>query len=224
MSVFGVLERAGLHSNGTRVQLTGLGGSMGAKLFGAGTSAQPATSSVNGMNFLQFYLKHEGTSGDNRGLYLRTYFAGGAGGDAARLFSTVQADCGTVHGAHISLSFDAGKQVSGQGVAARCTIHIPNDALSTGTLAACQGEVYMDGTSADPGSATLGVFRAIVDGGNATAQARVKNLLIATIPNGSGNMFETGLTAVTLNAATTCALRVKINGTTYWIPVATAVS
>jgi len=33
--------------------------------------------------------------------------------------------------------------------------------------------------------------------------------------------FTTGLTAATINAATTTALRVKINGVIYWIPVAT---
>lgn len=224
MSWQGDLRKAGVESDGKSLQLFGLGGAHGAKLLGAGTSASPAVGSTNGMNFLQFYFRHDGTSGDNRGLYLRTRFNGGAGGDAARLFATVDTDCGTVHGAHISLSFTAGKQVSGQGVAARCTLHIPNDALSTGTLAAVQAEAYMDGTSSDPGSAAHGLIRAIVDGGDATAQAKFKNFLLATIPAGAGNMFTTGLTAATVNAATTAALKVSINGVGYWIPVATAIT
>lgn len=224
MSIYGDLEKAGISTDGKSIQLLGLGGKQGAKLFGAGTSANPAVSSTNGMNFLQFYFRHDGTSGDNRGLYLRTRFNGGAGGDAARLFATVDTDCGTVHGAHISLSFTAGKQVSGQGIANRCTLHIPDDVLSTGTIAAIQAEAFMDGNSAGPGSAAHGLIRAIVDGGDATAKARFKNFLLATLPAGSGNMFETGLTAATVNAATTAAIKVSINGTAYWIPVATAIS
>lgn len=220
MSIFGELEKAGISSDGKSIRLMGLGGQHGAKLFGAGTSASPAVSDKNGVNFLQFYFRHDGTSGDNRGLYLRTRFNGGAGGDAARLFATVDTDCGTVHGAHISLSFTAGKQVSGQGIAARCTLHIPNDALSTGHLAAVQAEAYMDGTSADPGSATHGLFRAIVDGGDATAQGKFKNFLIATLPSGA---YNSGKMYVTTNSGTiTEGLRCVINGEVRYIAIITS--
>ena len=220
MSMQGILSQAGiLIGDRTSWQFTGLGGSMGAKLFGAGTASKPAVHTGNGINFLQFYFRHDGVSGDNRGLYQRIYFNGGGGGDCARFFATVKADCGTVHGVHNSLSFDAGKQVSGQGIACRNTLHIPNDALSAGHIAALQAEAYMDGTAADPGSAQHGLIRLIVDGGDATAQARFKNAVHATIPAGaydSGNMF------VTTNGGTaTHMLRAKINGTTVYFMMST---
>ena len=39
---------------------------------------------------------------------------------------------------------------------------------------------------------------------------------------GASNLFRTGLTAATINAATTAALRIQIGGVTYSIPIATA--
>lgn len=219
MSIFGALEQTGISSNGNSIQLTGRSGRMDGFLLGAGTAANPALCEDADKKFLSFYLKHDAPSGDNRGLYLRTYFAGGVGGDSARLYATVLEDSGTVHGAHISLSFTAGAQVSGQGIAARCTLELPNDVLSTGHLAAVQAEVYLNGTSAGPGSSTCGLFRAIVDGGDATAKARVKNFLIGTLPAGaydSGNMFIT-----TNDAAIAYGLRSVINGTTVFFALFT---
>jgi hypothetical protein len=39
---------------------------------------------------------------------------------------------------------------------------------------------------------------------------------------GANNIFRTGLVAATINAATTAALRIVIDGTPYYIPLATA--
>lgn len=44
---------------------------------------------------------------------------------------------------------------------------------------------------------------------------------LGTAATSNSVAFTTGLTAATINAATTAALKVKINGTDYWIPVAT---
>ena len=46
----------------------------------------------------------------------------------------------------------------------RGTLHIPDRAVTLGTMAALQGEVYMDGTSADPTATVLSLLRLIVDG------------------------------------------------------------
>lgn len=104
------------------------GATTAALLAGGGTSATPCATSTADKNFLGFWTKTTATSGDSRGLYLRTYFSGaGVSGEAARIFGTVDnvtaAVGGTVNGAHISLSITgASGAVSGQGFAARLTL------------------------------------------------------------------------------------------------------
>ena len=109
-----------------------LGGTAGAAtaalIAGGGTSGTPCATATADKNFLGFWTKTTATSGDSRGLYLRTYFSGaGVSGEAARIFGTVDnvtaAVGGTVNGAHISLSITgASGAVSGQGFAARLTL------------------------------------------------------------------------------------------------------
>lgn len=204
------------------IQLTSLGGAHDTKtkLMGAGSSTTKATCDTADTRFLNFNLDCGAPSGDNRGIYLALALTGGAGGEAARFFTSVNESAGTAHGAHISLNFALTKALSGQGIAARCTLHIPNDTSPTGTLAAVQAEAYCDGTSSDPAGAAHGLFRAIVDGGDATAQAKFKNFMLATLPSGaynSGNMY------VTTNDATfTEGLRCVINGAVRYIGVFTS--
>ena len=213
MLLHGILPR------GKALKLTGLGGGFGAKLLGAGTNASPAVMSVNGANALQFYVRHTGTTGDNRLFYMRFFLQGGAGGECLRAFTTINENAGTAHGAHLSLSFALTKKLSGLGVASRNTLHIPNDNTSTGTLAATQSEIFLDGTSSNPASATLGLHRYIVDGGDATAKARIKNFILATLPTGAhdgGNMH------LTTNGATiTEGIRCVINGNVRYIALFT---
>lgn len=210
----------GLLAKGRALKFTALGGGFAAKLHGAGTSANPALMSAVGANAIQYYVKHTGASGDNRLAYLRFYLAGGAGGECLRAFTTINTSAGTAHGAHISLSFALTKVLSGLGVASRNTLHIPNDTSPTGTLAATQSEVFLDGTSSNPSSALVGLHRYVVDGGDATAQARIKNLIVGALPAvgayNSGNMFIT-----TNDATATHLLRCSINGVTLYLMATT---
>lgn len=221
MSFQGDLLRAGIDSDGKSIKLIGLGGAHAAKLFGAGTATSPATWATGG-NALQFYFKNTYASGGVRGLYLRTYFDNGSSGDCARIFSTVNESTGTVQGAHISLSFATGAVISGLGVACRNTLHVPNEAMAAnGTYCAHQAEVYMDGTDSDPSAATaFSIGRVVVDGGDATAQARVKNYLSFSVPTGAyngGNMHAT-----TNDATVTDAIRCLINGSVRYMLFATS--
>ena len=221
----GKLLLHGLLPVGKALKLNGLGGGFGAKLFGAGTSASPAINPTVGTNVLQFYVRHTGASGDNRLLYMRFFLQGGAGGECLRAFTTVNETAGTAHGAHLSLSFALTKHLTGQGVASRNTLHLPNDTSATGTLAATQSEIFLDGTSSTLGTAVVALHRLIVDGGDATARARVKLLMhLVNIPTGAGNMLETGIVAATMAAATTKALRINIDGVVHFLPIATAIA
>lgn len=189
----------------------------------AGNSTQRIVSSLPNTKFLQFYLDSTATSGDNRGMYLRTYFSGaGGGGEALRAFATINSVvCGTAHGAHISLNFvstsNSGR-LTGLGVAMRSTLHIPSDGdWTSGTLAALQAEIWSDGTASDPDGLTELSFIRVVNGGDSNGIADVDddaNLL--AISGGSiagGNMVQ----AETDETKFSHKIRCKVHGTTMYL-------
>jgi hypothetical protein len=200
-------------------------------ILGSGTNALPAETSTAGSNFIDFRVKNTATSGDNRGMYLRQYLTGaGSGGEALRVFNTVDdVAAGTAHGAHISLNFDASGSVTGQGIAGRFTLHMPSTALAASnvTYSALQAEIYSDAATSDPAGNILSAIR-VVSGGNATGMADVDDdcvlLDLQGWTAGAAHMFATGLTANTVNAACTAALKIRVGATTYYIPVATAIT
>jgi hypothetical protein len=185
-----------------------------ALLLGAGQSAAGSreTTSTASVNFMEFRLENSATSGDNRGMYLRLYLTGaGTGGEAARIFTTIEdVAAANAHGAHISLNFGTSGSITGQGIAGRNTLHIPNAALSGGTYAALQAEIYADGASSDISGATShALFRGVV-GGNSTGAATVTNFLDLSVPApGSGKLVDTDITTHTAYGG----LAVNINGT-----------
>lgn len=183
-------------------------------IMGGGTNSDPVVSQLDNINFIDFRTKSTASSGDIRGLYLRHYLSGGAGGDAARIFGTVDSAIGTAQGAHISLSYGATGATSGQAIAVRGTLHIADRATSIGTAAAVQAEVYCDGTSS-AATGTLSLFRAVVDGGDATARNTVDYFL-------TGVQLGTNIFAAKTSAAVTHWLKTNINGTDYYIMLSDA--
>lgn len=208
-------------------------GTIGAILMGRGTSSNPITISTASKNFLQFYVKNTANTGDNRGLYLRQYLtgSGAGGGEAARIFSTVEGNLGTVRGAHISLSFSAvagGSECSGLGSALTGTLHIPDIAswAPTGTYAAGDFEIYSDGAASDPAGMTeLSVLR-LSNSGDGTGKADVDT--DAYLLSIQGFTAATGVTKVLSSTslaelpAGTVGLRIKVGATMYYIPAVVA--
>lgn len=200
-------------------------------ILGSGTNTYPATSATADTNLIDFRLKNSATSGDNRGVYLRFYQTGaGGGGEALRVFTTIDdVAAGTAHGMHCSLNFDTSGSVTGQGIAGRFTLHMPSTALSASnvTYSAIQAEIYSDAATSDPAGNLLSAIR-VLNGGNATGMADVDDdcalLDLQGWTAASGNMFETGLTAATVAGNLSAALRVRVGSTTYYIPLATALT
>jgi len=187
----------------------------------AGTSSSRVVSDVAGLKFMQYYLECTATSGDNRGMYLRFYLSGaGAGGEAARLFTTINdVACGTAHGAHISLDFASSGELSGLGIAGRNTLHIPDDAGWTGgTLSPLQAEIYSDGDASDPDGVTELSFIRILNDGNANGKADVDTdaflFSIQGMTSGTGKIVEIGTGMGTV----TGTLKVKIGADTRYLP------
>lgn len=203
-----------------------------------GTATYPVLSDATGqMLDIRTKFTSSATGGDMRGMYLRTYAYGdpGAGSsvEAMRAFTSVYENITNAHGAHISLGFNAsagGTECSGLGVAVRGTVHIPNVAswAPTGTLSAIQAELYSDGSNSDPAGLTELSFIRVVSGGDATGRDDVDDdaflMSIQGLTAGAAHVFSTGLTAGTVAGNLTASLKIKVGSTTYYIPLATAIT
>ena len=202
--------------------------SSAAHLYGVGNSNDYYKINEANAKFFEFRLENAATSGDNRGMYLRLKMSGaGGGGEALRVFTTVQdVAAGTAHGAHISLNFGTSGTVTGQGIAARCTLHLPTTALSSNvTMAAVQAEIYSDGSTSDPGGSTkLSFFRAVNDGhanGKSDVDDDAALFELTGFTLGSGNMVSANTSGKsTLDFTNWVLLRIDIGGTTHYIPAA----
>lgn len=208
-------------TNFDTIQLDGAtGGATAALVFGAGTSASPATTATADKNFLDFRTQSTATSGDARGIYNRLYLAGaGVSGESLRSFTTVNnVAAATAHGAHISLSFGATGTITGQGIATRSTIHLKDEALASNvTMAALQAEIYSDGANSDPGGNTKLSYLRCVNDGHADGIADVDDdaNLIEIIGHtiGAGNMVVAEVDETKFSHK----IRINIGGTTYYL-------
>jgi len=190
---------------------------------GAGTADFPLTTDLPDKNHVEFRFENTATSGDNRGIYLRFYLNGaGGGGEALRAFTTVEKACGTAHGAHLSLNYGDSGSLSGLGVAARATLHLPSG-TATGTLAPVQSEFWLEADDSAP-PAAHGLFRGVVDG-DTTNKASVKNLLmlagvqVTDGDSGVADMVTTGCE----DAVSDARIKISVNGTPMWLLVDTTV-
>ena len=203
-------------------------------LMGRGTSGDPVTTSTADGKFFEWRCESTASSGDNRLLYMRYSLNGGGGGECLRALTVIDSNVATAHGAHMSLAFDAtagGSETSGLGVACRGTLHIPNIAswAPTGTYAAGMFEIFNDGSASDPAGMTeLSVLR-LVNGGDSTGAADVDtdaflfSIQGFTVGNEAADLvYVNTITAATINANVTEALKIKIGSNTRFIPIATA--
>jgi len=212
----------------------GGGTAAGKVLMGVGTSANPSTTATADAKFLEFRCQSTATTGDNRLLYMRYELSGVGGGECLRALTRISANVGTAHGAHLSLAFGAtagGTETSGPGLACRGPLHTPNVAswAPTGTYAAGMFEIFSDGTNSDPAGMTELSVLQLSNSGNATGLADVDTdaVLISvqgfTVGNEAADLvYVNTITAATINANCTEALKIKIGANTRFIPIATA--
>ena len=196
-------------------------GPSGALLMGAGNSTSRLVTSAASAKFISFYFEQYGTGG--YGMYVRQYLStAGISGDAARFYGTVNnVAAGTARGAHISLSFGTSGTVTGLGVALECTLHIPNSATQAGTLAALKVAINSDGSTSDPAGSALSYIR-VDNQGDATGGADVDD--DAALFDISGHTIATGnmVAASATEANYSHSVRVRINGTSYYMMLASA--
>jgi len=188
-----------------------------------GAADDKNTTAVANTKFIQAYLESTATSGDNRGMYLRLYFAGvGGGGEALRVYTDiVGVAVGTAHGAHISLGMGESTvkgAVTGLGVAARCTLGLPDAALASGgTYAAVMAEIYSFGQHSDAGAVTELSFIRVVNDGHANGIADVDDdANLITITGGAiagGNMVQADVDETKFSHKIRC----KVHGSTMYL-------
>lgn len=199
----------------------------------AGTSSSPVTDDTADTKFISLYFDNGAASGDNRGMYLRLYHTGNgaASGEAARIFTTVNANIANAHGAHVSLNFLAtagASECSGLGAAVRGTTHIPNVAswAPTGTLCSGMFELYSDGSASDPAGLTELSLLRLCNSGDATGAADVDTdafiLSVQGFTAASGVTNAVSSTSLAELPAGSVGLRVKIGTGTYYIPAVVA--
>lgn len=145
---------------------------------------------------------------------------GGVGGRAKFTLTTNVALGGWSNALKGEVTYGASGRTDGLGSAIVAEMTL-SAGTSSGTYAPLELELNL-GTGALTGTATSLVYGSVngADAGTFDTNGFVLN--IAGLTAGASNTFRTGLTAATINAATTAALRVKIGATTYFIPLATA--
>ncbi len=189
----------------------------------AGNSTQRVISSLPNTKFLQFYFDSTATSGDNRGMYLRTYFSGiGGGGDALRVYADVSVAAANVFGAHISLGLGestTGGKVTGLGVGVRATLGLPNVAMASGgTYAALMAEIYSFGEHSDAGAVTELSYIRVVNDGHANGKSDVDDdaflFSLQGFGAGTGKLVEAGTGMGTV----TGTFKIKLGADTRYIP------
>lgn len=215
-----VKRNVGGTTSTARIMGGGGGGINSAVALGSGTAADPIVMASANTNAVEFRASTTATTAgsDSRGLYLRLYFDGATtgGGEAARIFSTVNAAVGTARGAHVSLNFGASGAVSGLGTASTHTLHL-NAGTPTGAMAPIESEFYLETATSAPPS-VHGLFWGAISG-DATNKAAVKNLLylsgvqVTAASSGVADMVTTGCADSTSDVE----IKVNIAGTNYWL-------
>lgn len=187
-----------------------------ALLLGVGTSGDPALTASADKNMIELRCKSTATSGDFRGLYVRSDIGGAGGAGESLRGNTVltAAAGGTVNGCHASLDLSSGS-VTGMGTGVRAGLIVPNSAVSGGTMYGALAEIYSNGSSSDVSGATKHAILGVAASGDATGAANVLNAIAFDGTDGTGKMIydHTG----TAPANTDGSIRILINGVPKWL-------
>lgn len=181
--------------------------------FIGGTATDPIVVTT-AQNINSSYATTTATTGDTRLVYDKLTFAAAGAGETLRAFSVVTGDQGagqTTNGAHISAEINSGGSISGAANALRATLG-GTEASPGGTLAVLQLDTNYTVNASLP---VTSAFIRVSDSGSATGE--VQNLLnVEAGP--AATIVATG--TVTLSKA----LKIRIDGVTYYIPVGSSIA
>jgi hypothetical protein len=148
---------------------------------------------------------------------MRLYMTAGAGGEAGRFYATNQSNtpADTVNGVHCSLGFGSSAgNVTGQGSAGRFTLHVPARTLG-GTCSVLQADIDIP-TSGDISNTS---FLRCTGMGAGIAALDTSGYFF-TIDGLTANTDK--LFRIAAPGTLAASLRVKVNSTTYYLPLYSA--
>jgi hypothetical protein len=182
--------------------------------FIGGTASSPIAVTT-ASNVSSSYATTSATTGDTRLTYDKLTFTSTGSGETLRAFSVVSgagaAAAGTINGAHISTEINTGGTISGAANALRATLG-GSATTPGGTLAVLQLDTNYTANVSLPATAA---FIRVSDSGTNTGE--VPNLMnIEAGP--AATIVATG--TVTL----TKALKIRIDGTTYYVPCGSSIA
>jgi hypothetical protein len=178
--------------------------------FIGGTATDPIVVTT-AQNINSSYATTTAATGDTRLTYNRLTFAAAGAGETLRAFSVVTGDQGagqTTNGAHISADVNSGGSISGAANALRATLG-GTEASPGGTLAVLQLDTNYTVNASLP---VTSAFIRVSDSGSATGE--VQNF--ANIETGPAATVAPTASAVA--ASPSKVIKVRIAGTTYYIP------
>lgn len=183
--------------------------------FITGSSTDPIAVTTAG-NVDAAYATTSATTGDTRLVYDKLTFTSTGSGETARFFSVVTgagaATAGTINGAHISTEINTTGTISGAANALRATLG-GSATTPGGTLAVLQLDTNYTANVSLPATAA---FIRVSDSGTNTGE--VPNLL--NIDAGpAATLVSSGTVGGTLKA-----IKIRIDGTTYYINAGTTVT
>lgn len=179
------------------------------------------------VSFINIHCKSTATSGCTRAIK-STLYANGAGmeGEAVRARTIVNAAvAGGVHGVHGGVDMGTSGEIDGLAVGVRGTFHeAANVAHTAGSVYGGMSELYAGGTNTDFGAFTNHAIHRFVIDGNATGKNTVDYVFEFALTNTGCGVWTNGVTNTNMLASLTQALKCKINGTTYYLPLASAIT
>jgi len=178
--------------------------------FITGTSTDPLAVTT-ASNIDAAYATTSATTGDTRLIYSKLTFTSTGSGETLRAFSVVTgagaATAGTINGAHISAEINTTGTISGAANAIRATLG-GSATTPGGTLAVLQLDTNYN---SNVSLAATSAFIRVSDSGSQTGE--VQNLV--NIETGPAATIAATATAV---STVSKAIKVRIAGTTYYVP------
>ena len=187
-------------------------------------NASTDTLAVTGIS--TFTLSSASTSGSTsveNTLFSTTMTGVGGVGGRVRAYMTTNVALGSWSNAFKGeVTYGASGRTSGLGSAVLAEMTL-SAGTSSGTYAPLELELNL-GTGALTGTATSLMYASVNGADAATFSTNGFIMTLAGLTAGASNVFATGLTGATVVGNMTAAIRIKVGSTTYFIPLATALT
>lgn len=186
----------------------------------AGTNAAPVTVSTADKKWDARYVKSTAATGDARALYLKQFFGGAGGGEVGRFYAVANATGvatgGTMNGIHATAEITTGGTISGQANAIRATVGTGAAITPGGTLAAITAETNFYAGSTLPATTYYMRFVSLGSTVQPTYVFSFEGLGTSALANaGTG----ANSAAVSTGGVAAKVLKIKVDGTDYWMPL-----